>query len=112
MKLSNAIASTPSQRPNVAPILVVSAPRTTPHEICTVPVHALLRITILCMIYLCRAQRMFARSYPFPPDVSEYMLGLPKPRPRFDWFLFAIAAGALLALIVMVLSSFIFQRRY
>lgn len=45
---------------------------------------------------------------PFPPDVSEYMLGLPKARPRFDWFLFAIAAGALLALVVMVLSSFIF----
>jgi hypothetical protein len=36
------------------------------------------------------------------------MLGLPRPRPRFDWFLFAVAAGTLLAAIVLVISDLIF----
>jgi hypothetical protein len=36
------------------------------------------------------------------------MLGVPKRRPRFDWFLFAIAAGALLALVVFSISNLIF----
>jgi hypothetical protein len=44
----------------------------------------------------------------FPPDLSEHMLGVPKRRPRFDWFLFAIAAGTLLALIVMLISNYAF----
>jgi hypothetical protein len=43
----------------------------------------------------------------FQPDLSEYMLEVPKPRPRFDWFLFAIAAGTLLALAVLAISSLI-----
>jgi len=36
------------------------------------------------------------------------MLALPRPRPRFDWFLFAVAAGTLLAVIVLVISDLIF----
>jgi hypothetical protein len=41
----------------------------------------------------------------FQPDLSEYMLEVPKRRPRFDWFLFAIAVGTLLALAVLAISS-------
>ncbi|HJZ51660.1 MAG TPA: hypothetical protein VJ228_05655 [Candidatus Acidoferrales bacterium] len=44
----------------------------------------------------------------FQPDPSVHMLGLPRPRPRFDWFLFAVAAGTLLAVIVLVISDLIF----
>ena len=44
----------------------------------------------------------------FQPDVSEHMLGVPKARPRFDWFLFAIVVGTLLALGVITLSNVIF----
>jgi hypothetical protein len=44
----------------------------------------------------------------FQPDLSEHMLGVPKVRPRFDWFLFAIVVGALLALGVITLSNAIF----
>jgi hypothetical protein len=44
----------------------------------------------------------------FQPDLSAHMLGVPKSRPRFDWFLFAIAAGALLALVVFSISNLIF----
>jgi hypothetical protein len=43
----------------------------------------------------------------FQPDLSVHMLGLPRPRLRFDWFLFAVAAGTLLAVIVLI-SDFIF----
>jgi hypothetical protein len=44
----------------------------------------------------------------FQPDPSVHMLGLPRPRPRFDWFLFAVAAETLLAVIVLVISDLIF----
>jgi hypothetical protein len=44
----------------------------------------------------------------FQPDLSAHMLGVPKSRLRFDWFLFAIAAGALLALVVFSISNLIF----
>lgn len=36
------------------------------------------------------------------------MLEVPHRRPRFDWFLFAIVAGAALALIVVLVSNLIF----
>jgi hypothetical protein len=44
----------------------------------------------------------------FPPDLSEHMLGVPKRRPRFDWFLVAVAAGAVLALVLLGVSNLIF----
>jgi len=44
----------------------------------------------------------------FQPDLSAHMLGVPKSRPRFDWFLFAITVGTLLALAVSVVSNLIF----
>jgi hypothetical protein len=37
------------------------------------------------------------------------MLGVPKARPRFDWFLFAIVVGTFLALVVIAVSDSIFQ---
>jgi hypothetical protein len=36
------------------------------------------------------------------------MLDVPRRRPRFDWFLFAIVAGALVALLVITLSNLVF----
>lgn len=36
------------------------------------------------------------------------MLEVPRRRPRFDWFLFAIVAGTIVAGIVIVLSNLIF----
>lgn len=44
----------------------------------------------------------------FPPDCSEYMLEVPKRRLRFDWFLFAIAIGTLLAFGVFVIANTVF----
>jgi hypothetical protein len=44
----------------------------------------------------------------FQPDLSEYMLEVPRRRPRFDWFLFAIIAGILFAGGVIILSNLIF----
>jgi hypothetical protein len=44
----------------------------------------------------------------FPADLSEHMLEVPKVRPRFDWFLFAIVVGTLLALGVITLTNVIF----
>jgi hypothetical protein len=44
----------------------------------------------------------------FQPDLSVHMLEVPKRRPQFDWFLFAIAAGAVLALVVFSISNLIF----
>jgi|BogFormECP03_OM2_1039629.scaffolds.fasta_scaffold02503_3 hypothetical protein len=41
----------------------------------------------------------------FQPDLSEYMLEVPKRRPRFDWFLFAIVVGTLPALAALAVSS-------
>jgi hypothetical protein len=54
-----------------------------------------------------RAAHQPAQSI-FPADLSEHMLGAPKARPRFDWFLFAIVVGTLLALGVITLSNVIF----
>jgi hypothetical protein len=44
----------------------------------------------------------------FQPDLSVHMLGVPKSRPRFDWFLLAIVAGALLAFAVFEIANSIF----
>jgi hypothetical protein len=54
-----------------------------------------------------RAARQPSQSI-FPADLSEHMLGVPKVRPRFDWFLFAIVVGTLLALGVITLTNVIF----
>lgn len=59
------------------------------------------------MSYMPRAVHEPAQSI-FQPDLSEHMLGVPKGRQRFDWFLFAIVVGALLALGVVTLSNAIF----
>jgi hypothetical protein len=47
-------------------------------------------------------------SHSFPPDLSHHMLGVPKSRPRFDWFLLAIVAGTLLAFAVCAIANLIF----
>jgi hypothetical protein len=48
-------------------------------------------------------------SHPiFQPDLSAHMLGVPKSRRRFDWFLLAIVAGALLAFAVCAIANLIF----
>ncbi len=47
-------------------------------------------------------------SHSFPPDLSHHILGVPKSRPRFDWILIAIAAGALLAFVVSTSGNLIF----
>jgi hypothetical protein len=44
----------------------------------------------------------------FPPDVSAHMLEVPRRRPRFDWILFAIAAGVVVALVVLAISNLVF----
>jgi hypothetical protein len=48
-------------------------------------------------------------SHPiFPEDFSEYMLEVPRRRLRFDWFLFAIVAGVILALAIFTAANLIF----
>jgi hypothetical protein len=48
-------------------------------------------------------------SHPiFPQDFAEHMLEVPRRRPRFDWFLFAIVAGTIVGGVVMVLSNLLF----
>jgi hypothetical protein len=43
------------------------------------------------------------------PDLSEYVLGLPKSRPQFwSWMFVAIVAGTLLALALFAISNLIF----
>jgi hypothetical protein len=69
---------------------------------------ALLRNTMLCMILFMPRATQLRSQIDFQSDPSVHMLGLPRPRPRFDWFLFAVAAGTLLAVIVLVISDFIF----
>jgi hypothetical protein len=59
------------------------------------------------MFHMTRAVHQPSRSI-FQPDLSAHMLGVPKSRPRFDWFLLAIVAGALLALVVFSISNLIF----
>jgi hypothetical protein len=44
----------------------------------------------------------------FQQDLSAHMLGVPKSRRRFDWFLLAIVAGALLAFAVFAIANLIF----
>ncbi len=73
----------------------------------TVSVHTFLRITpSVYDLFVPRATHL-RPEIPFQPDPSVHMLGLPRPRPRFDWFLFAVAAGTLLAVIVLVISDLI-----
>jgi hypothetical protein len=48
-------------------------------------------------------------SHPiFPEDFSEYLLEVPRRRLRFDWFLFAIVAGIILALAIFTVANVIF----
>ena len=48
-------------------------------------------------------------SHPiFQPDFAEYLLEVPRWRPRFDWFLLAIVAGALIAFGVFSIANLIF----
>jgi hypothetical protein len=48
-------------------------------------------------------------SHPiFQQDCAEYMLEVPRRRPRFDWFLFAIVAGIILALAIFTAANLIF----
>jgi hypothetical protein len=48
-------------------------------------------------------------SHPvFQPDFTEYMLEVPRRRPRFDWFLLAIATGAVIAFAVFSIANLIF----
>jgi hypothetical protein len=48
-------------------------------------------------------------SHPiFQEDFSEYMLEVPRRRLRFDWFLFAIVAGVILALAIFTAANLIF----
>jgi hypothetical protein len=49
-------------------------------------------------------------SYSFDQhDFPSHMLGLSSPRPRFrNWFFIAVAAGTLLALALLAISSLIF----
>lgn len=44
----------------------------------------------------------------FPRDLSEYMLEVPRRRARFDWLLFAIAAGTVLGLVVAAIANLVF----
>jgi len=44
----------------------------------------------------------------FQQDFTEYLLEVPRRRPRFDWFLLAIAAGALVAFAVISVANLIF----
>jgi hypothetical protein len=41
----------------------------------------------------------------FPPDLSEFMLDVPKRRRRFDWFLFAVLVGTVLAFGVFAFAN-------
>ena len=77
--------------------------------ICTVTVHTLSTNGACCK--MSDMQRVTHQPSPtiFQPDHSQHMLGVPKARPRFDWFLFAIVVGTFLALVVVAVSDSIFQ---
>jgi hypothetical protein len=48
-------------------------------------------------------------SHPiFLQDFAEYLLEVPRRPPRFDWFLLAIAAGAVIAFAVFSIANLIF----
>jgi hypothetical protein len=48
-------------------------------------------------------------SHPvFQQDSTEYLLEVPRRRPRFDWFMLAIVAGSLIALAVFGIANSIF----
>lgn len=49
-------------------------------------------------------------SYRFyQPDLSEYLLGLPKSHPQLrSWIFVAVAAGTLLALVLLAILNLIF----
>jgi hypothetical protein len=76
--------------------------------ICTVTVHTVLSSYAGCnMFHMPRLAHQPSHSI-FQRDLSVHMLEVPKRRPRFDWFLIAIVAGALLALVVFSISNLIF----
>jgi hypothetical protein len=55
------------------------------------------------------AQTTHHPSHPvFQQDFGEYLLAVPRRRPRFDWFLLAIAAGAVIAFAVFSIANLIF----
>jgi hypothetical protein len=59
------------------------------------------------MFHMPRAVHQTSHST-FQPDLSAHMLGVPKSRVRFPWFLFAITLGTLLALAVLAVSNLMF----
>jgi hypothetical protein len=76
---------------------------------CTVTAHTVPSIYASCnMFHMTRAVHQLSHSI-FQPDLSAHMLDVPKSRPRFDWFLLAIVAGAVLALAVFAIANLIFQ---
>jgi hypothetical protein len=44
----------------------------------------------------------------FQSDLSAHMLGVSKARLRFDWYLLAIVAGALLAFAITAITNALF----
>jgi hypothetical protein len=59
------------------------------------------------MLHMARATHH--SSHPiFQQDFAEYLLEVPRRRPRFDWFLLAIAAGAAIAFAVFSIANLIF----
>lgn len=79
-----------------------------PNAICPVTAHPSLNKYLECKIFHMAHAAHRTSHTAFRPDLSEYLLGAPKRRPRFDWFLFAIAAGTLLALVVFSIANLIF----
>ena len=76
--------------------------------VCTVTVHTVPSSYASCnMFHMPRAVHQPSHSI-FQPDLSAHMLGVPKSRPRFNWFLLAIVAGALLAFAVCAITNLIF----
>jgi hypothetical protein len=75
---------------------------------CTVTAHTVPSIYASSnMFHMSRAVHQPSHSI-FQQDLSAHMLGVPKSRRRFDWFLLAIVAGALLAFAVFAIANLIF----
>jgi hypothetical protein len=59
------------------------------------------------MLHMARTAQQ--ASHPiFQQEFAEYLLEVPRRRPRFDWFLLAIVAGALIAFAVFRIANLIF----
>ena len=44
----------------------------------------------------------------FPQEFAEYLVDVPRRGPRFDWFVFAVIAGAVLALVIFTVANLVF----